>query len=87
MSENTATPSEPEEVEPAACTHVCSEESGCITEVLDCKHEHDEACGYVPATEGTPCTFVCEICNAHDPVRRAAGRMYLRKTLHRGRNQ
>ena len=66
MSENTATPSEPEEVEPAACTHVCSEESGCITEVLDCKHEHDEACGYVPATEGTPCTFVCEICNAHD---------------------
>ena len=66
VSENTATPSEPEEVEPAACTHVCSEESGCITEVLDCKHEHDEACGYVPATEGTPCTFVCEICNAHD---------------------
>ena len=30
---------------------------------LDCKHEHDEACGDVPATEGTPCTFVCEICN------------------------
>lgn len=66
VSENTATPSEPEEAEPTACTHVCSEESGCITKALDCKHEHDEACGYVPATEGTTCTFVCEICNAQD---------------------
>ena len=81
VSENTATPSEPEEAEPTACTHVCTEESGCITEVLNCKHEHkvnggeadregglgrDEACGYVSATEGTPCTFVCEICNAQD---------------------
>ena len=66
VSENTATPSEPEEAEPMACTHVCSEESGCITKALDCKHEHDEACGYVPATEGTPCTFVCEVCNAQD---------------------
>ena len=66
VSENTATPSQPEEAEPMACTHVCSGESGCITEVLDCKHEHDEACGYVPATEGTPCTFVCEVCNPQD---------------------
>ena len=81
VSENTATPSEPEEAEPTACTHVCSEESGCMTKILDCKHEHkvnggeadregglgrDEACGYVPATEGTPCTFVCEVCNAQD---------------------
>ncbi len=66
VSENTATPSEPEEAEPTACTHVCNEESGCITEVLNCRHEHDEACGYVPGTEGTPCTFVCEVCNAQD---------------------
>ena len=66
VSENTATPSEPEETEPTECTHECGEESGCITKTLDCKHEHDEACGYVPATEGTPCTFVCEICNAQD---------------------
>ena len=66
VSENTATPSEPEEAEPTACTHVCSEESGCITKTLDCKHQHDEACGYVPATEGTPCTFVCKVCNAQD---------------------
>ena len=66
VSENTATPSEAEEAEPTACTHVCSEENGCITKALDCKHEHDEACGYVSATEGTPCTFVCEVCNAQD---------------------
>ena len=66
VSENTATPSEAEEAEPTACTHVCSEESGCITKALDCKHEHDEACGYVPATEGSSCTFVCEVCNTQD---------------------
>lgn len=74
VSGNTATPSETEEQEPTECTHVCSEESGCITEVLDCKHEHkvngglgrDEACGYTPATQGTPCTYVCEICNPQD---------------------
>ena len=46
------------------CGHVCSEESGCITKELNCNHEHDENCGYVPAKEGTPCTYVCEICNA-----------------------
>ena len=46
------------------CVHVCSEESGCIARELNCKHEHDENCSYVPATEGTPCTYVCEICNA-----------------------
>ena len=81
VSENTATPSEPEEAEPSECTHECSEESGCMTKILDCKHEHkvnggeadregglgrDEACGYVSATEGTPCTFVCEVCSAQD---------------------
>lgn len=66
VSGNMATPSEPEEQEPAACTHVCSEESGCITKKLDCQHEHDEACGYALATEGTPCAYVCEICNSQD---------------------
>ena len=72
VSENTATSSEPEEAEPTACTHECSEENDCITKTLDCKHEHDEACSYVPATEGTPCTYVCEICNAQDSGNPAA---------------
>ena len=59
-------PVDGEEKTADSCSHVCSEESGCITKTLDCKHQHDEACGYVPATEGTPCTYVCEICNAQD---------------------
>lgn len=52
-----ATPSEP-----SACSHVCSEESGCIKQELDCRHEHNEECGYAPAVEGQPCTYVCTLC-------------------------
>ena len=52
--------------EPAACAHVCSAESGCVTNVLDCHHTHDAACGYVPAVEGTPCGYVCEICRSQE---------------------
>lgn len=59
-------PVDGEEKTADSCSHACSEESGCITKTLDCKHQHDEACGYVPATEGTPCTFVCKVCNAQD---------------------
>lgn len=64
--------------EPVNCTHVCSEESGCITKEIDCRHEHkvnggeadgegglgrDENCGYV---EGQPCTYDCRICSGED---------------------
>lgn len=69
VSENTATPSEAEEAQPTACTHECSEESGCITKELSCLHErgeHDDTCGYIPATEGTPCGYICEQCNSQD---------------------
>lgn len=66
VSENTATSSEVEEVQPTECTHKCSEESGCITKKLSCPHEHDESCGYIPATEGTPCGYICEQCNSQD---------------------
>jgi len=68
-SENTATPSEAEEAQPTECTHECSEESGCITKELSCPHErgeHDDSCGYIPATEGTPCGYTCEQCNSQD---------------------
>src|SRR5699024_723506 len=57
---------EGEEKTADACAHGCSEESGCIVKEIDCNHEHSEECGYVPAKEGTPCTFICEICNAQD---------------------
>ena len=56
-------PAEGEEKAADACTHVCSEESGCITKELNCPHVHDGTCGY---SEGSPCTFDpadCELCN------------------------
>ena len=59
-------PAEGEEKAADACTHVCSEESGCITKELNCPHVHDETCGY---SEGSPCTFDpsdCELCNPTD---------------------
>lgn len=56
-----ATPSNA--AEPTECSHVCSEETGCITKELNCQHEHDDECGY---SEGTPCGYVCEICNADE---------------------
>lgn len=61
-----AAPSDTENREPSACTHVCSEESGCITKELHCQYTYDSACGYTEGSEGTPCTFVCEICNPQD---------------------
>ena len=69
VPENTTTSSEAEEAQPTACTHECSEESGCITKELSCPHErgeHDGSCGYIPATEGTPCGYTCEQCNSQD---------------------
>ena len=44
------------------CGHICSEESGCVKQVLNCPHVHDDACGYAEATPESPCTFVCEDC-------------------------
>ena len=80
-SEDDATPSNAKALETAECSHECSEDTGCITKVLDCPHEHevnggetdregglgrDEDCGYTKGTEGSPCTYVCDICNAAD---------------------
>ena len=52
----------PEAADPTQCSHVCSVESGCIKQELNCKHEHNEECGYAPAVEGQPCTYVCTLC-------------------------
>ena len=62
--EGNATTSDAGNREPSKCTHSCSEESGCITKVLDCHHEHDENCGYQEAQD---CGYVCEICNGTEP--------------------
>lgn len=64
--EQTSTPSDAEKREPENCPHICSRESGCITEKLDCRHQHSGECGYTPAKEGTPCGYVCEICSEND---------------------
>ena len=68
VSDKTASPSDAENQEPVNCTHECSEDTGCIKKELDCKHEHDEACGYSPATEGTPCTYECEACSGQEQI-------------------
>lgn len=65
-SENTA--ENVAEGEPHTCTHECSKESGCITEKIDCRHEHNADCGYSPATEGTPCTYECEACSGQEQI-------------------
>ena len=49
VSGNEATPSEAKE--PAWCTHVCSEESGCITKELNC--QYDSESDSTSATVGT----------------------------------
>ena len=66
VSDNTASPSDAENREPTECSHECSEDTGCIKKELDCKHEHDEACGYVPATEWRPCGYICGECDVED---------------------
>ena len=48
------------------CSHEHNESCGGLTNPTACNHTHDETCGYVPATAGTPCTFVCEVCNPQD---------------------
>lgn len=58
ISEDDATPSNAEALEPTECSHICDEDAGCVTKMLDCS--------YIPKeeTEGSPCGFVCEICEA-----------------------
>lgn len=48
-----ATPSDVKKPEPENCSHVCSEDSGCITKVLNCSYEEAE--------KGI-CTYRCLIC-------------------------
>ena len=44
------------------CSHVCSEETGCVIKTEACRHDHDESCGYVEATAEQPCAYVCQEC-------------------------
>lgn len=40
--------------EPDACTHVCGEDTGCVTKALNCAHTHDDTCGEQPQEEPEP---------------------------------
>ena len=63
-----ATPSDAKQDETMECPHVCSEEDGCITEVLNCSHEHDGECGYAEAVNGNPCGYVCSECGKEPEI-------------------
>ena len=64
VSEGNAVQAGGEAGETEGCPHVCSGESGCITEELSCRHEHDGECGYSPAMEGNDYGFVGNGCPA-----------------------
>ena len=66
-SEDDGLSSDAEEKQPTECSHLCSEDSGCVTKELDCRHEHDGDCGYLEEIPGSPCTFVCGICSGEIP--------------------
>ena len=59
-----ATPAVSKRRRPVDCVHECSEEEGCIREKLNCRHVHDDVCGYQPEGIESPCTFVCDICTS-----------------------
>lgn len=52
---DTNTDSETDKTElDARSDHTCSEESGCITKILQCTHIHDETCGYFETPKEMP---------------------------------
>lgn len=40
------------------CAHECTVDSGCVKMELDCRHDHDDACGYTEGTAEVPCGHV-----------------------------
>ena len=64
-----------ETAEPAACAHMCTSDSGCVTQMLDCRHEHDAECGYVPGNSGEPCQYVCRVCPINELLDRLPRRV------------
>lgn len=48
--------------------HVCSEESGCIKQIHNCTHVHDENCGYKEAQEASLCTYICTECGSDSKI-------------------
>lgn len=44
------------------CDHVCSVETGCISDIPVCEHSAALDCHTTPASDEVACDFVCEIC-------------------------
>ncbi len=49
---------------PSLCSHVCSEDTGCVEKFLLCSHKHSNECSYKEEIQGQPCTYQCQICKA-----------------------
>lgn len=47
---------------PSLCSHICSEDTGCVEKVLSCSHKHSKKCGYKEEVQGQPCTYQCQVC-------------------------
>ena len=50
--------------EPVLCTHICTQDGGCVTQTLSCLHEHGDTEG----NPGAPCRFVCAVCPIEDLI-------------------
>ena len=61
-------PIEAEEAQPTACTHKCSEESGCITKELNCQYD----------SESTPITAKALMKNKRSPPGPMRGSLFYR---------
>ncbi|MGN1203475.1 MAG: MBG domain-containing protein, partial [Lachnospiraceae bacterium] len=56
------------------CTHVHTSECG-YAEGHACEHVHTSECGYAEASEGSPCTFVCDICGKEAELEQTEGKL------------
>ena len=55
--------------EPVLCTHICTQDGGCVTQTLSCLHEHGDTEG----NPGAPCRFVCAVCPIEDLISKLPG--------------
>lgn len=50
-------------VDEQPCGHEHDDKCGYDGSEGSCTHEHDDTCGYVEAQPGSPCAFVCPVCD------------------------
>lgn len=67
VSGNEVNPSESEQQE-LICSHVCSEESGCVTKKNVCQHVHDDQCGYSEGEKELVCPHIHDELCGYEPA-------------------